>query len=58
MADVWGRWVLAVVVVVGAPSPVSGNRCATHSQQLYPSHSGLVGDGWASGGLEDAAAPN
>lgn len=26
-------------------SPVSGNRCATHSQQLYPSHSGLVGDG-------------
>lgn len=24
---------------------VSGNRCAAHSQQLYLSHSGLVGDG-------------
>lgn len=23
---------------------VSGNRCATHSQQLYPTHNALVGD--------------
>ena len=28
----------------GEALPGSGNRCAAHSQQLYPSHSGLVGD--------------
>lgn len=26
---------------------VSGNRCATHSQQLYSSHNALVGVAWA-----------